>query len=200
MGISNTAQIEVSDDIQDNVDFSYLGWTPAIQVWLAGEGQERNLPYIIIDFIATQDKRFASFADVVGRVDDRRYEHAYCETELVNITIYTKKYHNSGVIRGRDYAEIVLKRIRTRIFAFWSDTILYKYNASVDRGAPAPIRNLTLFDTETQTRIHEFELDVFLRTDVRWYKELSPEQVYLDRTEKAYLIMNNKNNIRINTS
>ena len=200
MGISEIGKKEVIEDIYQNVDFSYEGWTPSIIVWRAGEGQERILPYVAVDFIETSDKRFASFADIVGRIDDLRYEYAYCELELVNITIYAKKYHDSGNVRGREYADEILKRIRKRILAYWTDIILYKYNASVDRGNPAPIRDLTRFDTETATRVHELDLNVFLRTDVRWYKELAPGVEAEERAEKAYIIMNNKNNIRINTS
>ena len=198
MSTSETARKELIEDIQKNVDFSYGDWEPTIEVWRAGEGFKRELPYVAIDFISTSDKRFASFADIVERIDDLRYEYAYCELELVNITVYAKKYHNN--VRGREYADEILKRIRKRILAFWSDIILYKYNASVDRGNPAPIRDLTKFDTETATRIHELDLNVFLRTDVRWYKTISEEEVADERAEKAYIVMNNKNNIRINTS
>jgi len=198
LGISEIGKKETIEDIYQNVDFSYKGWTPSIKVWRAGEGQERILPYITVDFIETSEKKFPSFGDIVGRIDDLRYEYAYCELELVNITIYAEKYHNNNTIRGREYAEEILKRIRKRILAYWTDRILYKYNASVDRGNSAPIRDLTNFDIQTATRIHEYDLNVFLRTDVRGYKDL-PQEVE-ERAEKAYLILQNKNNIRIDTS
>ena len=189
------------DDLQNQVDFSYLGWSPSVLVWRAGEGHERTLPYIAVDFIETSDKRFPSFADIVGRIDDKRYEYAFCETEVVTITVYAKKYHNNDTIRGRSYAFEILDRIRKkRILAQWSDSILYNYNHSVDRSRGVPIRDLTVFDTETATRIHEIELTVFLRTDVRWYKELPQGQEASERAESAYVLLQNKNNIRINTS
>ena len=188
------------EDLQNNIDFSYLGWSPAIKVWRAGDGFEREFPYVAVDYIGTSEKKFASLGDIVERVDDQRYEYAYCELELVNITIYTKKNHNNGTIRGRAYGYEILGRIRERIFSRWTNNILYKYNASVERGRNAPIRDLTKFDTETAIREHELELDMFLRTDVRWYRVLSPNDVIEERAEKAYIIMNNKNNIRINTS
>lgn len=200
MATSELVRLKVIEDLQNNVDFSYNGWNPSLEVWRAGEGQERKLPYMAVDFISTSDKRFPSFADIVGRIDDMRYEYAYCETEVVNITIYAKKYHNNGTIRGRNYANEILDRVRKRILAYWSDTILYKYNHSVDRGRGAPIRDLTLFDTETTTRVHEIELTVFLRTDVRWYKDLPQGTEASERAESAYIVLQEKNNIRINTS
>lgn len=200
MALHETGRDEGIEDIQNNVDFSYGSWNPTIEVWRAGEGHERELPYIAVDYISTSDKKHASLADVVGRIDDHRYEYAYCETEVVTITIYTKKYHNSGNTRGRNYADVILKRIRDRIFAYWTDRFLYKYRASVDRGRGAPIRDLTIFDVETTTRIHEYELTVFLKTDVRWYRDLPQDVESEERAEKAYILINNKNNIRIDTS
>jgi hypothetical protein len=200
LGTSETAKGEMIEDIQNNVSFTFNGWTPAIQVWRAGEAFERELPYIAVDYIETSGKLFPSLADIVERVDDLRYEYAYCELELVNITCYAKKYHNNNAIRGLEFADEILKRIRQRILSRWTDNILYKYNASVDRGQALPIRNLTKFDTETATRIHELELNVFLRTDVRWYRVLTPDTEVEEKAKIAYIILNNKNNIRINTS
>lgn len=200
MATSELVKLKLIESLQNNVDFSYNGWNPAIKVWRAGEGHERKLPYIAVDFIETSDKRFPSFADIVGRIDDKRYEYAYCETEVATITCYAKKYHNNDTIRGRNYAYEILDRIRKRILAYWTDTILYKYNHSVDRGRGAPIRDLTLFNTETATRIHEIELTVFLRTDVRWYKDLPQGVEAEEKVESAYILLENKNNIRINTS
>lgn len=200
MATSEVVRGLVIDDIQNELDFSYLGWSPSIQVWRAGEGHERILPYVAVDFIETSDKRHASFADIVGRIDDRRYEYAFCETEVVTITVYAKKYHNNDTIRGRSYANEILSRIRRRVLAYWSDKVLYDYNHSVDRSRGVPIRDLTAFDTETTTRIHEIELTVFLKTDVRWYKDLPQGQEASERAESAYILLKNKNNIRINTS
>lgn len=200
MATSELVKGKLINDLQNQIDFSYNGWSPAVLVWRAGEGHERKLPYIAVDFIETSDKRFPSFADIVGRIDDKRYEYAFCETEFVTVTCYAKKYHYNDTIRGRSYAFEILDQIRTRILAYWSDTILNKYNHSVDRSRGAPIRDLTLFDTETATRVHEIELTVFLKTDVRWYKTLPLGEEGEIRAEKSYIFLQNKNNIRINTS
>ncbi len=197
---TSEARKSMVDDIQNNVSFSYDEWSPEIEVWMAGEGHGRILPYVAIDFITTQDKKFASFGDIVGRIDDLRYEYAYCELELITVTIYAKKYHNNKKIRGLDYANAIIKRTRKRILAYWNDDILFDYNASIDRGNPAPIRDLTGFDTNTATRIHELELSVVLRTDVRWNKELPPGQDSDIKAEKLTFSLDSMTNIRINTS
>jgi len=155
------------DDIQNQVDFSYGSWNPSIQVWRAGEGFKREFPYVAIDFIQTSEKKFPSLADIVGRIDDVYFTYAYCEVELVTITVYAKKYHNNNTVRGRNYAIIIADRIRRRILGFWND-ILRDQNASIDRSKPTPVKDLTNFRAESGDRIHEYELDVYIRTDVRW--------------------------------
>lgn len=155
------------DDIQLQVDFSYGAWDPPIKVWRAGEGFERELPYVAIDFISTSMKMFPSLADIVGRIDDIYFTYAYCELELCTVTVFTKKYHNNNLVRGRNYAVVLANRIRTRILAFWND-ILKDNKASIDRSKAMPVRDLTNFRTESGDRIHEYEVDVFIRTDVRW--------------------------------
>jgi len=189
---------ELIERIQ-SLDFTYNGWDPQIEVWRAGEAHERNLPYISVDFIQTSQKLFGSMSDIVGRIDDRRYEYAFCELEFVNISVYANKYHNNDAIRGRDFAFFAINEIRNDVLAWWND-ILYKYDASIDRRIEIPIKDLTIYYEDVATRVHEFELDFYLRTDVRWYRELPSGEEGEVRAEQAYIIMNDKNNIRINTS
>ena len=181
------------DDLQ-SLDYTFNGWNPNLQVSRAGEGHARTLPYVAVDFIATSAKKFESLGDIVGRVDDHRFEYAYCELELVTISIYAEKYHNNGNIRGRDFAYATATKIRTRILAFWFEEILHKYNASIERGMDIPIKDLTLHRADVKTRVHELEIDVYLRTDVRWYKERIDDTIIDERAEKAYVLLKNNNN------
>lgn len=199
MTLTESQKGQLIEDLQNKVDYEYNSWSPSINIWRAGEGYERELPCVVVDFIGSEGAMFRSFADWVGLIDDLRHEHAFCERELVNITVYAGKYHNSGAIRGRDYASEIIHRIRTRILAYWND-LLYNFNASIDRSFDMPIRDLTMFQEDVATKVHEFDLNVRLRTDVRWYKTLPQGADAEERAEKAYIIMNNKNNIRINTS
>ena len=164
------------DDIQNQVDFSYGAWDPSIQVWRAGEGFKREFPYVAIDFIATSMKKFPSLADVVGRIDDIYFTYAYCELELCTVTVFTKKYHNDGNVRGRTYASILANRIRIRILAFWND-ILKDNKASIDRSKAMPVRDLTNYRAESGDRVHEYDINIFIRTDVRWSRMPSTYEV-----------------------
>lgn len=186
------------NDLQNEVDYVYEGWDPNIKVWRAGDGHERKPPYVAVDFIETSMDLFRSMANIVGRIDDWRFEHAFCELELLDITVYAAKYHNDGAIEGRKFGSEIAQRIRTRILAYW-DNILYNFNASVDKGRAYPIRDLSRFREDISTRIYEYNLNIFLRTDVRWHKTLDETKVE-ERAEKAYIVLNNKNNIRIDTS
>ena len=164
------------DDIQNQVDFSYGAWDPSIQVWRAGEGFKREFPYVAIDFIATSMKKFPSLADVVGRIDDIYFTYAYCELELCTVTVFTKKYHNNNNVRGRNYAVVLANRIRTRILAFWND-ILKDNKASIDRSKAMPVRDLTNYRDESGDRVHEYDINIFIRTDVRWSRMPSTYEV-----------------------
>lgn len=186
------------NDLQNNVDYVFEGWDSNIKVWRAGEGQERKLPYIAVDFIETSIPLFKSLGDIVGMLDDHRWEHAFCEVELLDITVYAAKYHNDKAIRGRDFASEIIQRIRKRILAYWND-ILYNFNASIDRSRGYPIKDLSRFKNNVSTRIYEYNLNIFLRTDVRWAKDYD-EDLAEERAEKAYIVLNSTNNIRINTS
>lgn len=197
MALTEKVKGRMIKDLQDNVDFEYEGWDPNIKVWRAGEGHERKLPYVAVDYIETSTPLFKSMSDIVGRIDDLRYEHAFCELELVDITVYAAKYHKNKIIRGRDFASEIIQRIRKRILAYWNN-ILYHFNASVDRGGAYPIKDLSRFRDDVTTRIYEYNLNIFLRTDVRWHKDI--ESLVEERAEKAFIVLNNKNNIRINTS
>lgn len=200
MALSETVKKSLILDLHDNIDYTYEGWDPSLKIWRAGESGSRTLPYMTVDFVSTQDKKFPSLGDIVGRINDLRYEYAYCEIELVSVTIYANKYHYSNTIRGRDFAHASLVKVRKRILAYWND-ILRDYNSSIDRGMATPIRDLSSFNDDVGTRIHEYELNVFLRTDVRWYKDMPSEGDDIEeRAEKAYIVMNDVNNIRIDTS
>lgn len=183
------------DDLQNQVDFSYGAWNPPIKVWRAGEGFAREYPYVAVDFIQTSMKNFPSMSDIVGRVDDIYYTYAYCELELVTVTVYARKYHNNNTVRGRNYAVIIADRIRKRILAFWND-ILKDNNASIDRSRATPVRDLTNYRAESGDRIHEYELDVFIRTDVRWSRMPDDYEVAEERAKelRGIHIGNNEEN------
>ncbi len=195
MTLIEEAHRKLINDIQ-SMDFTYLGWDPNILVWRAGEAGPRELPYIAVDFIATSRKLFPSFADIVGRIDDVRAEYAYCELEMVTITVYANKYHNSGAVRGRDFAGWAAIEIRKHILYYWNQ-ILIDYNASVDRKLAAPIQDLTNWKQDVATRVAEYEITLYLRTDVRWYRELEPGEEEESRARKAYILLQNKNNLRV---
>ena len=191
MTLTESQRRTLIDDLQ-NLDYEYESWDPNIEVWRAGEGYKRSLPYITVDFIASTDtKKFGSQGDIVGRVDDHRYEYAYCEPEMVSITIYANKYHNSGAIRGRDFAMWAIKEIKKRILSYWNELYLYSYNASIERSINFPIKDLTNAIPQVKTRVHELELNVMLRTDMRWYKKKDPDDSVEEIASKAYVELSN---------
>lgn len=179
------------DDIQDNVDFSYNGWNPTVLVWRARETNPKQLPYVVVDFISTSNPMFQSMGgDIVGEIDDRYHEYAYCELELINISVCANKYHKNRTIRGNDWAKLIATRIRKRVYGFWN-RILNPEGHSLDRKRRSPIRNLSGYKPEVGTRWYEYDMDVYVRTDVRWNNKPEDEDDIDERAEKAYIQLKN---------
>lgn len=197
MTLTEAQRGNLIDDIQNNVDFSYNGWSPSLNVWRAKESHKVDLPFVVVDFLPTSRKKFASLGDIIGRIDDLHYQFGYCELEVVNVSVHANKYHNDRNILGRDFCNDTLLKIRRRILAFWND-ILKPYGASLERGININIRDLSNYKPDVGTRYYEYDMDVYLRTDVRWdTRESEDQDLTVERAEKAYIILQDKNNIRV---
>ena len=62
------------NDLEDNVDWTYKGWSPSLKVWRAGEPHPQSLPYVVVDNMPVPDPKFQSLADVLGRENNDYYK------------------------------------------------------------------------------------------------------------------------------
>jgi len=187
------------NDLKKNIDYTYEGWNPNIEVWRARESNVKELPYIVVDFISASRPKFQSLGDIIGEVDDIYHKFGYCEMELINISVCANKYHKDRDIRGNDFSVSTIDKIRKHVMGKW-DKILNKNDAAVDRGIKPVIRNLSGYKAEIGTRWYEYDMDVYVRTGVRWDNKPEDEEESDERAEKAYILLRNdtdKNNIKV---
>lgn len=155
------------NDLQNNVDYSFGNWNPDMKIWRSGEIHEKRLPFGVVDFLPTSRFKFKSLGDAIGKVDDIHYQYGYCELEMVTISIYANKFQNNRKVNAREFAYNTLLRIRKHIFRTWP-SILRKFGASIERGINANIIDLTDYREDIGTRMYEYDMNFYLRTDVRW--------------------------------
>jgi len=160
------------EDLQ-SMNFSYLygnhTWVPALNVWRAGEGRERSLPHLSVDFFPTSRKKFASISDYVAKhdVDPEYSRFGYCELELVNVTIYANQHHSNGRVHGRLFCEWAMEEIRNRVLSRW-ESILYDVNACLERSITPTINDVSAYLSTVGTKRYAYSMDVYLRTNVSW--------------------------------
>lgn len=179
------------DDFADNVDFFYEGFDPQVEVYRWGEGFSQEHPYILVKFLPTSRKKFQSLSDVVGRAKGRFYQYGLCHLESITVTVYCNEFHESDdgerIVNGRKLCSFIAEKCLERVLKVWED-ILKGFNASFDRKANIPIiRDLSMYDKETGTKLYNYEFDMMLRTQLRWNKVPDDYDESDDIAERAIL-------------
>ncbi len=162
------------DDIKNNVDFTYQTFDPQVKVYRYGDGFSRINPNILIGFLPSNRKRFQSVSDVIGKAQGDYYKYGYARVELCTIHCYCQEKHETvdktTTINGRVLCEFIAEKCLERILKVW-ENILFDYNASFDMKDTIPIvRDLSLYDEVSETRIYNYDIDVYLRIPFTWDK------------------------------
>ena len=78
------------EDLQKNINFSYQDYNPEVNVFRSGEGFNRENPYILIEFLPANRKKFRSISDVIGNATPQgEYkQYGWCQIELCSIYCY----------------------------------------------------------------------------------------------------------------
>lgn len=170
--LSSKGRALLKKDLQ-SMDFTYNyeghTWVPAMNVWRAGEGRERSLPHISIDFFPTSRKKFASISDLVDKhdINPEYNRHGYCELELVNVVVYANQHHSNSRVHGRLFCEWAIKKMRQRVLSRW-EPILYEVQACLERSITPPISDVSAYLGTVGTKRYAYSMDVYLRTNVTW--------------------------------
>lgn len=170
--LSESQRAELIEDLQKNINFEYEGYTPPINVYRYGEGFDRTTPYILVEFLPSNRKKFQSISDVIGPATEKGqyYEYGYCQIEVCNIYCYCGEFPDDNKLNGRLFtyymAETVLKWVQRN----W-EQLLWKMYASFDRAEDMwAIYDDSFYDPLTRTRIYCYRISMYLRTHVRWNK------------------------------
>ena len=160
------------DDI-NGLDFTYEDLEPQVKVLRYGEGFPRKNPLILVDFMPSNRKRFQSVSDVIGHAKGDYYQYGFCQIELCTIHCYCQEKHEtadaSTTINGRMLCYDMAEKCLNRVLKYW-ENILLDFNASLDRKETIVIKDLSTYDPATETRIYNYDIDVYLRTQFRWDK------------------------------
>ena len=162
------------DDINDNVDFTFQNLDPQVKVYRYGEGFSRENPNVLVQFLPSNRKRFQSVSDVIGKAKGDYYRYGYCRLILCSIHCYCAEEHEtadkSTIINGRILCEFIAEKCQERILKIW-ENILWDYYASFDRKENIPtLKDFSRYDPVTETRIYNYDIDVYLRIPFTWDK------------------------------
>jgi len=160
------------DDI-NGLDFTYESHDPQVKVYRYGEGFSRLNPTILVGFMPSNRKRFQSVSDVIGHAKGDYYQYGFCQVELCTIHCYCQEKHKtadqSTTINGRMLCYDMAEKCLNRVLKVW-ENILADFNATLDRKETIVIKDLSTYDPATETRIYNYDIDVYLRTQFRWDK------------------------------
>lgn len=157
----------------NSLDFTYQGKDPQVLVYRYGEGFSRNNPTILIGFLPVNVKKFQSVSDVIGKAVGDYYQYGYCQVELCTIHVYCQEKHETAdkttVINGRMLCYDIAEKVLLDVLKEW-ESILFDFNATLDRKEIITIKDLSTYDPSTETQIYNYDIDVYLRTQFRWDK------------------------------
>ena len=157
----------------NSLDFTYQGVDPQVKVYRYGEGFSRTNPTILLQFFPANRKKFQSVSDVIGKAKGDYYQYAYCQIELCSIHCYCQEKHQSAdkttLINGRMLCYDMAEKCLNDILKVWED-VLYDFNATLDMKEAIIVKDLSTYDPVTETRIYNYDIDVYLRTQFRWDK------------------------------
>ena len=157
----------------NGLDFTYQELDPQVKVLRYGDGFSRKNPVILVGFMPSNRKRFQSVSDVIGKAKGDYYQYGFCQIELCTIHCYCHEEHEtadkSTSINGRMLCYDMAEKCLYRVLKVW-ENILYDFNATLDRKETIVIKDLSTYNPATETRIYNYDIDVYLRTQFRWDK------------------------------
>ena len=160
-------------DRVNSLDFTYQGVDPQVKVYRYGEGFSRENPTILVQFMPSSRKKFQSVSDAIGHAEGDYYQYGYCQIELCSVHVYCQEKHETAdkttVINGRMLCYDIAEKVLVDVLKVW-ENILVDFNASLDRKEAIIIKDLSTYDPVTETRIYNYDIDVYLRTQFRWDK------------------------------
>lgn len=162
----------IIEDMQKNLNFSYLEYIPPVNVYRYGESFDKSLPYILIEFLPANRNKFRSISDIIGNATPKGAfkQYGFCQMEVVNIYCYCGEFHNDFQLNGRKLtyhlAETALRYVQKN----W-EQMLWRMYASFDRAETLyAIKDDSYYEKTTESKIYCYNFDVYIRTQMQWNK------------------------------
>ena len=182
------------DDLHQNVDFTFNGLDPQVEVHRFGERFETDHPYVILNFLPSNIPKFKSVSDVIGKSRGEHYQYGFCQVEVVSISAYVNEYQLQEIyenrVNGRLLCDHTVLKCLERVLKAWDD-ILGQWGAVLDTKQNfGAIRDSSYYDSEAQTQIYNYDIDLFIRTSLVWDKVVEPYDESDEIAESAMLEIN----------
>ncbi len=170
MALTEAQRGALIKDIKNNVDYTYEGYDPEVQIIRYGEGYDKKHPYILLQFLPANRKLFDSVGQGIGEASDLGgyAEFGFCHVEDVIVRTYCHQNSYNGTIDGRILVDFLANKTMWYIWKYWYN-LLMTYNANIDTSRSDPtIYDKSLYDRRFATKIYILEFEVFLLTQFRW--------------------------------
>jgi len=148
-------------------------YDPDVKVYRHNENFDINNPYVMVQFLPTTRNKFKSLANVTGIAEGRYKQFSFCQVELCSIHFYCNRMHYNSdktiELNGRLLIGDMSEKLLDRINRYW-ETLLNEWGACFDNRDSLVIKDFSYISEMTQTKIYNYDIDVYLRTQFKWNK------------------------------
>ncbi len=162
----------IIEDLHKNLVFRFLQYTPPVSVNRYGEGFDKTLPYVLIEFLPANRNKFRSISDIIGNAspNGQYKQYGFCQMEVINIYCYCGEFHDTYKLNGRKLTYHLAETILIYVQKNWENIFKGMY-ASFDRAETMwAIKDSSYFDEGSASKIYCYSFDVYARTQMRWNK------------------------------
>jgi len=146
---------------------------PDVKVYRHNESFDTENPYVMVQFLPTTRNKFRSLSDVTGIAEGRYMQFSFCQIELCSLHFYCNRMHYNAdktkKVNGRLLCADMAEKLLERINKYW-DLLLIQWGACFDNRENLVIKDFSGLNEMHQTKIYNYDIDVYLRTQFKWNK------------------------------
>jgi len=150
-----------------------IDFDPGVEVFRHNEPFKTENPYVMVQFLPTTRNKFRSLSDVTGIASGRFKQFSFCQIELCSLHFYCHQTHYNAdktvELEGRLLCASMAENTLERINKYW-ETLLNEWGACFDNRESLVIKDFSGLSEMHSTRIYNYDIDVYLRTQFKWNK------------------------------
>lgn len=162
----------IVEDMHKNLNFTFLEFSPPVNVYRYGESFDNKFPYVLIDFLPANRNKFRSISDNIGKATPagQYIQYGFCQIEAINVYCYCGEFHDNFKLNGRKLTYHLTETVLKYVHKNW-EQMFWKMYASFDRSETLfVIKDLSFYDDNTSSKVYCYSFDVYARTQMRWNK------------------------------